>query len=176
MKLSLRTNLVLNWLVLSFPERFQPIVAAMCTITINVLELMHLMLSPNISYFYSIEFYDFADNIQERMKHQIGGCNSGRTGHDFLDNSIIHFLSFIVRTRTLLKMWKSVWFSNWLPGENLGGSNLQYGSLDSWHLWFSLTVSHWEPSWEPSWKPTSGFSQWVRTAQHSWAPWEEAFP
>ncbi len=98
MKLSLRTNLVLNWPVLSFPERFQPIAAAMCTVTINVLELMHLMLTPSISYLYSIEFYDFADTIQERMKHQIGGCNSGPTGHDFVDNSIIHFLSFIVRT------------------------------------------------------------------------------
>jgi hypothetical protein len=59
---------------------------------------MHLMLSPSISYLYSIEFYDFADSIQERMKHQIRGCNSGPTGHRFLDNSIIHFLSFIVRT------------------------------------------------------------------------------
>jgi hypothetical protein len=53
MKLSLRTNLVLNWPVLSFPERFQPIAAAaMYTVTINVPELMHLMLSLSISYLY----------------------------------------------------------------------------------------------------------------------------
>jgi len=40
MKLSLAANLVLNWVcpVLYFFERFQPIAAAMCTVTINVLE------------------------------------------------------------------------------------------------------------------------------------------
>jgi hypothetical protein len=99
MNLSLGTNLVLNWPVLSFPERFQPIAAAaMCTVIINVLEVMHLMVSLSISDLYLIEFHDFADSIQERMKHQIGGCNSGPTGHDFLDNSNIYFLFFIVRT------------------------------------------------------------------------------
>jgi hypothetical protein len=40
MKLSLAANLMLNWVcaVLSFPERFQPITSAMCTVAINVLE------------------------------------------------------------------------------------------------------------------------------------------
>ncbi len=40
MKLSLTANLVLNSVcpVLSFPERFQPITAAVCAVAINVLE------------------------------------------------------------------------------------------------------------------------------------------
>jgi len=33
------------------------------------------MLSLSISYPYLIEFHDFADNIQQGMKHQMG-CNS----------------------------------------------------------------------------------------------------
>jgi len=34
--------------------------------------LVHLMLSLSISYPYLIEFHDFADNVQQRMKHQMG--------------------------------------------------------------------------------------------------------
>jgi len=143
----------------------------MCTVIINVLDLMHLMLSPSISYLYSIEFYDFADSIQERMKHQIRGCNSGPTGHRFLDNSIIHFLSFIVRTGPFSKC------------ENRSDSQIGC-QVRTWAvLTFNMVLliadifgSHWEPSRKPSWKPTSVFSQRVRTAQHWWAPWEEAFP
>jgi hypothetical protein len=41
---------------------------------------MHLMVSPSISYVYSIEFYDFADSIQESMKHQIGGATQAQQG------------------------------------------------------------------------------------------------
>jgi hypothetical protein len=35
------------------------------------------MLSFSISYPYLIEFHDFADNIQEGMKHQIEGGGGG---------------------------------------------------------------------------------------------------
>jgi hypothetical protein len=35
---------------------------------------MHLMLSFSISYLYLIKFHDFVDNIQEEMKHQMGGA------------------------------------------------------------------------------------------------------
>jgi hypothetical protein len=53
MNMSLAANLVLNSVcpVLSFPERFQLITtASMCTITINILQPIALMLSFSISY------------------------------------------------------------------------------------------------------------------------------
>jgi len=58
---------------------------------------VHLMLSLSISYPYLIEFHDFADNIQEDEASN-GGCNSGPTGRDFLDNANnIWFLFFTMR-------------------------------------------------------------------------------
>jgi hypothetical protein len=62
--------------------------------------LVHLMLNLSISYPYLIKFHDFADNIQEGMKHQMwgAGCNSVPTGHDLPDNSNIYFLFFTMRT------------------------------------------------------------------------------
>jgi hypothetical protein len=48
---------------------------------------------------YLIKCHDFVDNIEEGMKHQMGGgCNSGPTGHHFRDNSDIYFLFFAIRT------------------------------------------------------------------------------
>ncbi len=46
----------------------------MCIVAIMFLNLVDLMLSFNISYPYLIEFHDFVDNIQEGMKHQMGGA------------------------------------------------------------------------------------------------------
>jgi hypothetical protein len=43
----------------------------MCTVAINV--FVHLMLSFSISYLDLIKFHNFADNIQEGMKHQMRG-------------------------------------------------------------------------------------------------------
>jgi len=80
-KLSLATNLVLNWvcLVLSFRERFQPITAAaMCTLTIHVLEPGAFNLS--ISYPYLIKFHYFANNSQEGIKHQMRGATQAQQG------------------------------------------------------------------------------------------------
>ncbi len=111
------------------------------------------MLSFSISYPYLIEFHDFADNIHEGMKHQIGvgGCNSGPTGHGFPDNSNIYFLFFTMRIAPFSKCENR-------SGSQIGyqvrtwevltsSENLQSGSLDSWHLWFSQADSPWEPGW-----------------------------
>jgi hypothetical protein len=86
--------------------------------------LVHLMLSLSISYPYLIEFHDFADNIQEGMKHQMGGATQGQQGMTFCLTLIFGFF-FNHENRTLLKMLKPVRFSNWMPGENLSGSHLQ---------------------------------------------------
>jgi hypothetical protein len=100
MKLSLAANLVLNWVcpVLFFPERFQRIAAAMCTVAINVLEPGAFNAETPYSIPYLIKFHDFVENIQEGMKHQNGGSNSCPTGHHFRDNSDIYFLFFAMRT------------------------------------------------------------------------------
>ncbi len=46
----------------------------MGTVAVNVVSLLHLMLSLNISYHYLIKFHDFADNSQEGMQHQMRGA------------------------------------------------------------------------------------------------------
>jgi hypothetical protein len=97
--------------------------------------LVHLILSLSISYPYLLKFHYFADNSQERMKHQMGGCNSGPTGHDFPHNSIIYFLFSTMRTGPFSRC------------ENLSGShwtvftsneNLQFNSHGGSHFRFSL--------------------------------------
>jgi hypothetical protein len=45
----------------------------MCTVTVNVLEPVQLILSLSISYPYVIKFHDFVHNSQEGMKHQMRG-------------------------------------------------------------------------------------------------------
>jgi hypothetical protein len=82
-----------------------------------------------------------------------GDCNSGSTGHDFLDNVNIYFLFFYHENRTLLKIWEPIQFSDWMPSENP-----QSGSHDS----FSLAGSHWELDW----KLAPVFIWGVRTAQN----------
>jgi hypothetical protein len=44
------------------------------------LSLVHLIESLNISYPYLIEFHDFTDNSQERMKHQMRGATQAQHG------------------------------------------------------------------------------------------------
>jgi len=62
----------------------------MCTVAINVPKLGAFNpLSLSISYPYLINFHDFVDNSQEGTKHQMRGCNSGPTGHDFTDNFFV---------------------------------------------------------------------------------------
>jgi hypothetical protein len=50
-----------------------------------------LMLRLGISYPYLIEFHDFADNIQEGMKHQIGGATQAQQGMTFQITLIFTF-------------------------------------------------------------------------------------
>jgi hypothetical protein len=47
-----------------------------------ILNLVHLMVSFNISYTYLIEleFHDFTDNSQEGMKHQMRGATQAQHG------------------------------------------------------------------------------------------------
>jgi hypothetical protein len=52
---------------------------------------MHLMLSLRISYRYLIEFHDFVDNIQEKMKHQMGGATQAQQGMTFKITLIFTF-------------------------------------------------------------------------------------
>jgi hypothetical protein len=93
MKLSLAPNLVqrlvLNSVscpVLSFPECLQP--------------------QSSVSYPYLIKPHDFADNSQERMKHQMRGCNLGPTGHDFTDNNMkSKNVRFDLRDPDLVNAW-----------------------------------------------------------------------
>jgi hypothetical protein len=63
--------------------------------------LVHLILSLNISYPYLIEFHDFANKIQQGMKHQMGAATQAEP----------------VQT----KKWEPVRFSIWMPCENLAG-------------------------------------------------------
>jgi len=76
--LNLVTILVLNRIfpILSFSKCFQPIIVAkMCTLARNVFKFGPFNpQSFNISHPYLIKFHDFADNIQERMKHQMKGA------------------------------------------------------------------------------------------------------
>jgi hypothetical protein len=81
----MKLSLVLNWVcpVLSFPERFQPItIAAMCTVTINVLEPGAF--NPESQYFIplfnKISWFCAQQWLKEGMKHQMKGCNSGPMG------------------------------------------------------------------------------------------------
>ncbi len=107
----------------------------------------HLMLSLSISYPYLIEFHDFADNIQEGMKHQVGGATQAQQGMTF-QITLIFTLYFLpwesdhsqnVKTDPVLKLtvrWELERFS-------LGGSHLQWEPpiRFSWQLTFSvLTV------------------------------------
>ncbi len=153
-----------------FPERFQPITAAaMCTVAINFLEPGAFnALNLSISYPYLIKFHDFAGNIQEGMKHQMwgAGCNSVPTGHDFPDNSNIYFLFSYHGNRTFLRMWESIRFSNWLPGENLGCSHLQRqpSIRFSWQLTSPVLIDRF--SLITGWQQYPVLIQWVRTAQH----------
>jgi hypothetical protein len=47
--------------------------------------LVHLKLNLNISSPYLIKFHDFEDNSQG-VEASNERCNSGSTGHDFMDN------------------------------------------------------------------------------------------
>jgi hypothetical protein len=42
------------------------------------LSLVHLIVSLNIAYLHLIEFHDFIDNSQERMKHQMMGATQAQ--------------------------------------------------------------------------------------------------
>jgi hypothetical protein len=45
-------------------------------------------------------------NSQEGMKHQMRGCNSGPTGHDFMDNNIkSKNVRFELRDPDLVNAW-----------------------------------------------------------------------
>ncbi len=76
--LNLVTILVLNrvYPILFFPKCFQPItIVNMCTLVRNVFKSGPFNpQSFNISHPYLIKFHDFADNVQERMKHQMKGA------------------------------------------------------------------------------------------------------
>jgi hypothetical protein len=90
MKLKLATNLVLNWVcpVLSFPESLQPIITtAMCTELINVLEPSALNAKSQyfIAIFNKISWFCGQQPGGDEAANE--GCNSGPTGHDFMDNS-----------------------------------------------------------------------------------------
>jgi hypothetical protein len=92
MKLSLEAKQIC-WvcLVLSFPERFQPITAAavMCTVTINVLEPGAF--NPTSQYFIALfNKISWLYKQKPRMNvTSIEGCNSGVIGRDFMDNSSV---------------------------------------------------------------------------------------
>jgi hypothetical protein len=100
MKLSLAANWVLNWvcLVLSFPERLQPITGpAMCTVGIDVpAHETCLMLSLSISYPDLIKFHYFADNnSQEGVKHLVKGATHVQESMTLLDNSTVWVILFV---------------------------------------------------------------------------------
>ncbi len=121
------------------------------------------MLSLSISYPYFIDFHNFADNIQEGMKHQMGWCNSGPTGLTFWITLIFGFYflpwesdpSQNVKTGSVLKLdarWKPERFSS--PVRTFNPVLMAVLISDShWPLliegrtqnrrWFSL--SRWEP-------------------------------
>jgi hypothetical protein len=80
--------------VLFFSKRLQPITAnAMCTVSIMLLSLTHLILS--ISCGYLIKFHDFANNNQEGMKHQMRGATQAQLGMT-LWISLLHKNIFIL--------------------------------------------------------------------------------
>ncbi len=75
------------------------------------------MFSLDISYHYLIEFHDFVDNIQEGMKHQMGGATQAQQGMTFQITFIFTFyflpweldLSQNVKTGPIFKLatkWK----------------------------------------------------------------------
>ncbi len=71
--------------VLSFPERFQSIpAAALCTVAMNVLE--PCAFNAEFQYFIPLFNKNFM-TLRRGMKHQMRGCNSGPTGHDFTDDN-----------------------------------------------------------------------------------------
>jgi len=126
MKLNLAANLVLNWVcpVLSFRERFQLITAAaMCAVAINVLERSAFNAESQyfIPLFNRISWLSAEHPTGNEASN--GGCNSGPTGHDFQDNFNIYFLFFTIRTGPFptCENQEPVRFSNWMPGESLGG-------------------------------------------------------
>jgi hypothetical protein len=71
--------------------------------------LVHLMLSLSISYPYLIEFHDFADNIQQGMKHQMGGATHAMCWAVFTGR-----LSLGVRTFNPVLMMVILSGSHWL--------------------------------------------------------------
>jgi hypothetical protein len=124
--------------------------------------LVHLLLSLSISYPYLIEFHDFADNIQEGMKHQMGGATQGQQGMTFSITLIFGFYlpwesdpSQNVKTGSVLKSdarWKPDQFSSPVRTFNpvhvaVLISNSHWPVLtENWtqtRRWFSL--SRWEP-------------------------------
>ncbi len=88
----------------------------------------------------------------------------GRGGyHDFPDSSNIYFLFFTMRTGPFSKC------------ENRSDSQMGYqvrtwtvltGRISPPERTFNPVLLTVDISGEPVWKPVSGFSQWVRTAQH----------
>jgi len=106
--------------------------------------LVHLMPSLSISYPYLIEFHDFADNIQQGMKHQIGGAIQAEP----------------VQT----KMWEPVRFSNWMPCENVDGFHWEWELRSGYHMSFSLVLHRFSANrWEP---PNIGFNHWFQSSDY----------
>jgi hypothetical protein len=121
------------------------------------------MLSLSISYPYLIEFHDFADNIQEGMKQQMGGATQGQQGMTFCITLIFGFYclpwesdpSQNLKTGSVLKLnarWKPDRFSSPVRTFNpvlttvlISDSHwpvLTENWTENWH-WFSL--SGWDP-------------------------------
>jgi hypothetical protein len=84
----------------SFPERFQPITAAvMCTVTINVLEPGAF--NAEFQYFiplFNTHFITLRITARGDEASQMAGETQAQTGHEFPDNSNICFLFFTMRT------------------------------------------------------------------------------
>jgi hypothetical protein len=103
------------------------------------------MLSLSISYPYLIESHDFANKIQQGMKHQMGGCNSGRTGPN--QN---------VRTGSFSKQ-DAMWEPGRIP---LDGCHWKWELRSGYLMSFSLVLHRFSSNrWEP---PNAGFNHWFQ--------------
>jgi len=176
MKLNLSANLVLNRVcyVLYFPKCFQPItIVVMGIVAINVLEPSAF----NVEFLYFVPLFNriswLCGQRPRRDETSNGGWNYGPIWHDFQDNSNIYFIfcttdsSQNVKSDSILKLvvrWKPKQYSLNCFHQIVFTSNekFQSGSLNSWHLWFSLVIF----PWKSSWKSALVFSQWVKTTQH----------
>jgi hypothetical protein len=82
-----------------------------------------------------------------------GGATQAQQGMTLRDNYNFYFFIFYHENQTLLTMWESIRFSDWMSGENLGGSHLQWEPSVQFSWRFSLpghstrrfsTVQHWK--------------------------------